>query len=264
MRRAAKGLFAVGDLFYGRWPGPKVLIYHQVTTAPRRQLDVDPEIFNGHVDWLVKNGRVVSLDAVLADTNRGDAHEDFVLTFDDGFKGLYTHAFPVLRDRGLEFTLYITSKMVDTASAGGDGEMLTWDEVNEMMSSGLMTVGAHTHTHPDLRDLSESAVREEISLSNEIIQKRTGVTPRHFAYPKGFWSATGEPAIRAAYDSAVLGAGSPITNGSDFHRLGRVAVQRADGNLFFRWKVKRGLRLEEAARSRLKGYSNPSAAVEGT
>ncbi len=261
MRRAAKGLFAVGDVFYGRWPGPKVLIYHQVTITPRRQLDVDPETFVDQVDWLTNHGRIVSLDAVLADPNRGEAHEDYVLTFDDGFKGLYEHAFPVLRDRGLEFTLYITSSMVDSASSGEDGGMLTWDEVNEMAASGLMTVGAHTHTHPDLRDLDESAIREEIQVSNEIIEMRTGTVPRHFAYPKGYWSGTAEPIIRSAYDSAVLGAGSPITNTSDFHRLGRVAVQRADGNLFFRWKVKRGLRLEEVVRSRLKGYSNPVAAV---
>ena len=264
MRRAAKGLFALGDVFYGRWPGPKILIYHQVTTTPRRQLDIDPETFKDHIDFLMQHGQVVSLDTMLADPRRGEAHEDYVLTFDDGFKGLYTHAFPVMRDRGLEFTLYITSKMVDTASTGGDDEMLTWDQVNEMAASGLMTVGAHTHTHPDLRDLSESAVGEEIRLSNESIEKRTGTRPRHFAYPKGYWSNTAEPAIRAAYESAVLGAGSPITDTSDFHRLGRVAVQRADGNLFFRWKVKHGLRLEETVRSRLKGYSNPSAATEGT
>lgn len=264
MRRGAKGLFALGDLFYGRWPGPKILIYHQVTTSPRRQLDIDPVTFEGHIDWLIRYGHVVSLENMLADPRRGEAHDDFVLTFDDGFKGLYTHAFPMLRDRGLEFTLYITSKMVDAASSGGDDEMLTWDQVNEMATSGLMTVGAHTHTHPDLRDLSESAIREEIDLSNEGIERRTGIRPRHFAYPKGYWSDAAEPVIRAAYDSAVLGAGSPISSTSDFHRLGRVAVQRADGNFFFRWKVRHGLRLEEAVRRRLKGYSNPSEVTEGT
>jgi peptidoglycan/xylan/chitin deacetylase (PgdA/CDA1 family) len=123
-----------------------------------------------------------------------------------------------------------------------------------------MTIGAHTHTHPDLRDLSEERVRYEIETSDAIIEEKTGVRPRHFAYPKGYWSATAEPVIRSTYESAVLGAGEPFTASTDPHRICRVPVQLADGSWLFRRKLDSGMRLEEMVRSRLKGYENPPSA----
>jgi peptidoglycan/xylan/chitin deacetylase (PgdA/CDA1 family) len=130
-----------------------------------------------------------------------------------------------------------------------------------MQESGLITLGAHTHTHPDLRQLVTSQVEEEIGISNELIERNSGVRPQHFAYPKGYWAANAEPVIKGSYETATLGAGPPVDSRMDRYRLSRVPVQRSDGLFFFKRKIVGGMRLEEWTRSRLKGYENPAAST---
>jgi peptidoglycan/xylan/chitin deacetylase (PgdA/CDA1 family) len=257
LRALSKGVFATADLFVGAWPGPRILIYHQITDRPTREMDISPGAFAAQVQWMAEHGRVVGLEEALIDPDHVGGSSDFVLTFDDGYFGLFEHALPLLLDRGWKFTLYLTSQMIDSGDHEGT---LNWDQVNRMQETGLLTIGAHTHTHPDLRELSTAQVEEEVGVSNVKIEQSTGVRPEHFAYTKGYWSSVAEPVIRREYRTATLGAGPPIRNDSDPHRLSRVPVQRSDGLFFFKRKVARGMRLEEWTRSRLKGYENPAAA----
>jgi peptidoglycan/xylan/chitin deacetylase (PgdA/CDA1 family) len=262
LRVLAKWVFSGVDLFLGSWPGPRILIYHQLTDQPSREMDVSPEMFAGHVEWLWGRGRFVDLESALADPERDDSSHRHVLTFDDGYSGVLRHAYPILERRGIPFTLYVTSGLIENAP-GDDADVLRWDEINRMQESGLVTIGAHTHTHPDLRTLSTDQVQEELETSNELIEKRTGVRPRHFAYPKGYWSGSAEPVVRSCYATATLGAGPPITSATDPHRVSRVPVQLSDGHLLFKRKLERGMRMEEWLRAKLKGYRNPSDRIEG-
>jgi peptidoglycan/xylan/chitin deacetylase (PgdA/CDA1 family) len=202
------------------------------------------------------------LDTALKRRGEPDAHQLYVITVDDGYQDLYTKAFPILRQRRLPFTLYLATQPAETGqplTPGGKAVPISWDQVNEMLQTGLMTLGAHTHTHPDLQKLTGDQVAEELDRSNELIESRTGISPRHFAYPKGIWAAGAEPMIRARYETAVLGAGEPIDVDTDLHRLPRVPIQRSDGVWFFKRKMKRGLRLEEGVRRRLRGYAPPGS-----
>lgn len=261
-RVTSKSVFAFADLFRGRLRGPRILIYHQVADDPVNQMAVSPGTLSRQLDWIESSGRVVSLDAL---TDGADHDSDYVLTFDDGYEGVYRHAFPLLKERGMPFTLYLTTGLVGSARDDAEPglEPLDWDQVAEMVSSGLVTVGAHTHTHPDMRTIPETRVEEELDVSNRIIEERTGLAPRHFAYPKGYWAEAAEPHIRLRYETAVLGAGPEIGPKMDPFRLTRLPVQRADGYFFFRRKMERGLRLEEWVRARLKGYRNPGADSRG-
>lgn len=257
LRATSKAVFATADLFLGGWPGPRILIYHEINENPIREMDLSPEVFARQAQWLTSHGRVVGLEDAIANAGDPASSSAFVLTFDDGYGGLYRHAYPILRDSGLPFTLYLTSQLVEDRGGG-----LGWDEVNAMAESGLLTVGAHTHTHPDLRELSTEQVEHEISTSNGLIEERTGTKPLHFAYTKGYWAEAAEPVLRRHYATAVLGAGPPIDSTTDPLRLSRVPVQKSDGYFFFKRKMKRGLRMEEWARARLKGYKNPSPTVQ--
>lgn len=260
LRAVSKGVFATADLALGSWPGPRILIYHQITDQPLREMDLSPDVFVRHIEWLQSHGRFVELDEALEDPDRRTAANDYVLTFDDGYDGVFEWAFPVLREHGIPFILYVTSQMVENAADDGS-TALGWDQVNQMQESGLVTIGAHTHTHPDLRVLPPDQVAEEINVSNELIERKTGVRPRHFAYTKGYWSQSAEPVVVAEYNTAVLGAGPPVSSRTDLHRLSRVPIQRSDGQFFFQRKVRRGMRLEESVRRRIKGYENPHQAA---
>jgi peptidoglycan/xylan/chitin deacetylase (PgdA/CDA1 family) len=257
-RKASKAAFAAADLVLGPWPGPRILIYHQIGAGSGFQMDLEPAVFRGHVDWLQGQGRIVGLGNALSGADDLDSNRNYVLTFDDGYADFYENGFPILRDRGIPFTLYLTTGHIETGELLHAGDRpLTWDMVREMLDTGLVTLGAHTHTHPDLRGMSAADVESEIERSNELIEARTGQVARHFAYPKGLWDPTAETVIRRHYDTATLGPGAPVTGSTDPHRIYRVAVQAADGQFFFSLKIKRGMRLEEWVRRLVKGYEHP-------
>ena len=62
---------------------------------------------------------------------------------------------------------------------------LTRDEVTSMDHSGLVSIGAHTHSHNSLAILTESQVEEEMIRSKTLLEELLGKTVRHFAYPFG-------------------------------------------------------------------------------
>jgi len=72
-------------------------------------------------------------------------------------------------------------------STGSDisRQMLNWEEVDEMQSSGLITFGAHTVKHELLDQLPLSDVRTEIFQSKTDIEQKLGVNVTTFSYPNG-------------------------------------------------------------------------------
>lgn len=63
---------------------------------------------------------------------------------------------------------------------------LDWIQVRAMADSGLVTIGAHTHTHRIVgRCTKEETIDEEIRTCRQLIAARAGVEPEIFAYPNG-------------------------------------------------------------------------------
>jgi len=240
--------------------GPRILIYHQVGADLARQMEVTVEDFIWQLDWLVRNRRVVDLELAVTEWDSAGSEDLVVLTFDDGYEDTYTTAFPLLLERGLPFVLYLATEPIETGASLGSGEgaiPLTWDMISEMMASGLVTIGAHTHTHKDLRAASEEEALEEIEVSNQLIEDRLGETPRHFAYPWGYWSERAHPTVTRTYETAVLGGSPRPRPHPPMHQIHRYPVQLSDGTRFFEARLQGGLRMEELARRRLRGYRGP-------
>jgi len=64
-------------------------------------------------------------------------------------------------------------------------EPASWKMLSEMLSTGLLTVGAHTITHDALSKIPKSRVRKEMKDSQERLENELGVAVKHFAYPYG-------------------------------------------------------------------------------
>ena len=160
----------------------------------------------------------------------------------------------------MPFVLYLATESVETGQPLGPdshAEPLNWAMIESMMSSDLVTVGAHTHTHLDLRDASPSQIEHEIGTSNTLILSRLGTEPLHFAYPWGYWSSEAAPTIERHYSTAVLGGSARREPKPSKHQLNRYPVQLSDGVTFFKSRLRGGLLLEEAVRRRIRGYSGP-------
>lgn len=256
LRSISKPVFAVADRLFPSPGGPRVLIYHQVGVGHGKQMEVTSEDFEWQLKWLVENRRVVDLKTALSQWNSPRSEEQVVLTFDDGYRDTYTKALPVLKAYGLPFSIYVATSFV--AESDESHDLLTWGQLEEMAGTGLLTVGAHTHSHADLRTLEERSVEREIEVSNDLIEARLGMRPKHFAYPWGYWGETADGLIRAEYETAALGAPHRgVTSDLDPHLVHRFPVQLSDGRRWFKSRLEGGLIMEEELRRRLRGYRGP-------
>ncbi len=73
--------------------------------------------------------------------------------------------------------------------AAGDGPAvyrpLDWQQVREMVDSGLVTVGGHTVSHIILTRCSSQRARDELLVSKQVIEEKTGRSCTQFCYPNG-------------------------------------------------------------------------------
>ena len=226
--------------------GATLLIYHRVGGGTANELDLDPVDFSRQLDLLADHD-VLSLDEALDRLEAGDRTPSFVLTFDDGFADVYENAWPLLRDRRIPFTIYLaTAYMGQTmvwegATATGEpGRGLSWDQLREMVASGLCTVGNHTHNHVR----PEGLTVDELDLCTRRIEQELGVTPRHFTYPWGIVVPEMEASMRARFRSASTGKLGRNTSGTNRMDLRRVPVRRTDPKSFFAAKLRGGLLAE--------------------
>lgn len=85
--------------------------------------------------------------------------------------------------------------------------LMNWEELEQVTAHPLVTIGAHTIHHYNLRRLDENTARREIEGAGYILKERLGVRPRHMAYPYGYPDAVGpreaQLASEAGYVSAV-------------------------------------------------------------
>ncbi len=70
-------------------------------------------------------------------------------------------------------------------TALADELVMTWDEIRELSSDPLVSIGAHTHDHFAMARLEASAARADVLKGLERLEEETGRRPKHFAYPYG-------------------------------------------------------------------------------
>ena len=73
-----------------------------------------------------------------------------------------------------------------------DREMSTWDMLRDLNNDPLVTIGAHTISHPFLSKLTRDEAFHEIKGGAQRIEDMLGVKPEYFAYPYGFSGAMSE------------------------------------------------------------------------
>jgi len=226
-----------------------VLMYHRVG-EPRDAADsrycVRPADFARQMDELAEHGfRAVSIDAFFAWLNGGEALPDgaFVLTFDDGFRGVYQYAFPWLQRAQWPCTVFLVSALVgsrDLWNGGGAGELLTRDDIRTMASAGVR-FESHTRTHAHLPQLADDALALELSASKADIESLVGQPVRYVAYPYGEVDERVMTAARRAGYAAGFGSEPGFNRRNvDRYRIRRLDVYGTDTPRALRRKIEFG------------------------
>jgi peptidoglycan/xylan/chitin deacetylase (PgdA/CDA1 family) len=112
----------------GVMPGrktPLILGYHRVVenfeAASRTQMPtmlIDRAMFERHLDLIGRHFRFVGLDEIAERITRGVAFDEPVaaVTFDDGYRDVYEHAYPVLRRKGIPAAMFVVTGRVGRVS----------------------------------------------------------------------------------------------------------------------------------------------------
>ncbi len=226
-----------------------ILQYHWFDANTGLPWDMSSATFQSHMDELKRLGyTALSLDELCdhLDGKRDLPERPVVITFDDGAQGVYDHAFPILRERGLKAEVFVVTDAMGPDAAHripwnvGVGSieipMLIWPELQEMSASGVIQVGSHSVTHPELAMIPLAQARQEVVDSKRRIEEELGIGASFFAYPKNSVSAAAMDEVRkAGYRAAVAGAGGL----GGRYALFRTVIHGGDDLATFRQKLAR-------------------------
>ena len=191
-------------------------MYHRVGTTHNEwesRYCIPPDQFARHMRQLAKRGmHACSLTDFFAwlagKTTLPEG--SFLLTFDDGFMGVYEHAAPVLQELNWPATVFLVSRLIGKRDewtqvqnpSGATFPLLGVEHVREMRQIGF-DFQSHTRLHPDLTTLSESDLTEELAGSRKDLEDLLGEKVPYLAYPYGRLNEHVLHATRAAgYEAA--------------------------------------------------------------
>lgn len=171
---------------YKEIKGVPILCYHGVLNIPWGQasLFVKVDEFEKQMQYLSENGYTPLFVSEIASADKYD--KPVILTFDDGYKDVYTNAFPILQKYNIKANIYMISGWIN-----GDVYMTT-DMMKEMANSPLIEIGSHTVNHKALASLSDEEIDNELKNSKSDLEVILNKNIDVIAYPTG------------SYDSRVL------------------------------------------------------------
>ena len=226
-----------------------ILMYHSVTDHPNsatRPLAVRPSAFESQMTYLKDRGftPLTLADLVASQYGTGGApapKRPVVVTFDDGYADFHSEALPILARFGFPATVFLTSGWVSDAGADAAGRpldrMLCWSQAREAVSCGVEIAG-HSHSHPQLDQLPEAALRQELRRNRALLEDKVGSLVATMAYPYGYSSARVRREVRkAGYWAACAVANSLADDADDVMALPRLTISRTTSMDRFRRAV---------------------------
>jgi len=159
-----------------------VLMYHNIATVPTkgsasyRGLFVSPSMFAQQMKYLKDNGyKTLTPEEFVAilKSGKNPKQKSVLITFDDGSRGQYKYAYPVLKKYKMTATFYIIA----------DRSPINKKELRDMVKNGMI-IDSHTSTHRDLKRLKgDNNFRYELKTSKKTLEGITGQKIVSIAYP---------------------------------------------------------------------------------
>lgn len=213
-----------------------ILMYHEIAARPQstRRLAVTPADFAAQLAYLRDGGYTTLTVADLVQGTAGRAFQwpakPVVLTFDDGYADFHDAALPLLRRYGCTATIFVTTGWMGNGSGlaarSRSPRMLSWSQLAEIASAGI-EIGAHSHQHAKLDQLSGSPLRQELEVSKAVVEDRLGLPVTGMAYPFGYSNRqVREAASTTGYRYGCAVGNRIMESGADRFALPRLTIGR--------------------------------------
>jgi len=217
-----------------------ILLYHSIERiASDFPYSVSFDSFMSHLTILSRYFEIVPLDTLF---NIPCNIPRVALTFDDAYDDFYTTVYPILLERRLSATVFVPTGFIESnhhlyVSKNGKSHKhhLTWNQMREMQSSGLVEFGSHTHSHIDAV-VNFNSLKDDTYISISTIEKELHRFPRYFAYPFGTCTAaTHNIILSCGFDKIFTTQGAAVITGAV---QGRHDIQRLiENNDLFKLKI---------------------------
>lgn len=170
-----------------------VLFYHRVADDAASPWTMSNRDFVAQISWLQGHFDLISLEEVQKRLiNRNNSRPAVSITFDDGYDANCDEALPLLIERKVPCTYFVSSRCVlegvpfphDVAERCS-ARPNTVEQIRSMADAGV-EIGAHTRTHADLGRLhNPRQLYDEIAGSGRDLEQAIGREVRFFAFPYG-------------------------------------------------------------------------------
>lgn len=191
-----------------------VLFYHRVADQSINDWTITNDGFRRHLDWLQANVEVVTLaEAQRRIAMRYNPRPCVAITFDDGYGENCDQAIGELIRRQMPATYFVTLGNVlngkpfpHDAKLGINARPNTVAELREMVASGVIEIGGHSRTHPDVGAIHETAqLQDEVIAATQELSVLIDQPIRYFAFPFGQHANLNDAAINMLRASGIQG-----------------------------------------------------------
>lgn len=165
---------AVWEIIY-KIPSSAILLFHHITDNPSVCKSGCKLSYDKFTDIIESFNNYADLNSVIGKPSQ----RQIAVTFDDGLKDVYEIAYPFLKERSIPFTVFIATDFLDMPG------YITTENLKEMSSDNLVTIGSHGVTHKNLNTLSDLQKKSELTESKIIIEKIIGKPINSFAFSHG-------------------------------------------------------------------------------
>ncbi len=205
-----------------------VFMYHKFGIDKYPTTSVTLDQFDSHLKEFSKEKySLVSIEFII-DTiiNDGELSENTIgISIDDADKSFYEVGWPMFKENNIPVTLFVNTSTIHK----NNKNYLNWDQIRELKAEGV-SIGAHSHSHYHMSDLTIEEVRNEIEISNNIFLRELGEIPSLFAFPYG---ETNEEIINLLKEykfKVAFGQHSGVINEtSNFYYLPRFSLNEKYG-----------------------------------
>ncbi|MCA9246069.1 MAG: polysaccharide deacetylase family protein [Planctomycetales bacterium] len=231
-----------------------ILMYHRVCPnykgLPRCPWGVTPRQLSEQLAGLLEMGyEAWPLNRVLEyrQKNKPVPSNAFVVTFDDGYANNLHWGLPVLKELNVPATVFVVTSMLDRYEPYPSDEWqmagssrvpaktwvsLTSDQAKQLLDSGLVQLGAHTHTHVNLAETPQ-VTEVEIFTSLVELSERFDLQHIPFAFPYGGVPENFDDAMiarlrNAGMTCALTTQEAPVGPGQSPFAWGRFTAHRTD------------------------------------
>ncbi|MFI4875739.1 MAG: polysaccharide deacetylase family protein [Blastopirellula sp. JB062] len=190
-----------------------ILFYHRVANENPNSWTISREGFRQHLDWIGARFEFVSLEeAQRRIAMRCNSRPAVAVTFDDGYAENCDFALPLLLDRKIPFTYFVSTGNIMTgrpfpheADASIPAPVNTLRQIQDLAAAGA-DIGAHTRFHADLGKIrDERQLFDEVVLAKRELATAIDAPIRYFAFPYGLPQNLNDRAFEMCRAEGLLG-----------------------------------------------------------